>query len=86
MIEVPRCTRMLRSTRVGEKLEQFLSTSGQARQPSTRPFIFVIHAVSNSLDKKWDFTTLTLDGYSDTVEPGHTTKGHKILVLQVLLC
>ncbi len=45
--------------RVGEKLEKFLSTSGVKQGDNLAPvlFIFVIHAVSNSLDKKWDFTT-----------------------------
>jgi hypothetical protein len=54
--------------RVGEKLEQFLSTSeSQARrQSSTVLFIFVIHAVSNTLDKKWDFTTPDFRWFPDT--------------------
>jgi hypothetical protein len=45
--------------RVGEKLEQFLSTSEVKQGDNLAPilFIFVIHAVSNSLDKKWNFTT-----------------------------
>jgi hypothetical protein len=45
--------------RVGEKLEQFLSTSGVKQGDNLAPvlFICVIHAVSNSLDKKWEFTT-----------------------------
>jgi hypothetical protein len=39
--------------RVGEKLEQFLSTSGVKQGDNLAPvlFIFVIHAVSNTLDK-----------------------------------
>jgi hypothetical protein len=43
--------------RVGEKHEQFRSTSGVKQGDNLAPvlFIFVIHAVSNSLDKKWDF-------------------------------
>ena len=54
--------------RVGESLEQFLSTSGVKQGDNLAPvlFIFVIHAVSNSLDKKWDFTTPDLRWYPDT--------------------
>jgi hypothetical protein len=50
--------------RVGEKLEQFLSTSGVKQGDNLAPvlFIFVIHAVSNSIDKKWEFEILTYDG------------------------
>jgi hypothetical protein len=54
--------------RVGEKLEQFLSTSGVKQGDNLAPvlFIFVIHAVSNSLDKKWEFETPDLRWYPDT--------------------
>jgi hypothetical protein len=40
---------------VGDNLEQFLSTSGVKQGDNLAPglLIFVIHAVSNSLDKKW---------------------------------
>jgi hypothetical protein len=45
--------------RVGEKLEQFPSTSGVKQGDNLAPvlFIYVMHAVSNSLDKKWNFET-----------------------------
>jgi hypothetical protein len=36
------------------------------RQSSTVLFIFVIHAVSNTLDKKWDFTTPDFRWFPDT--------------------
>jgi hypothetical protein len=54
--------------RVGEKLEQFLSTSGVKQGDNLAPvlFIFVIHAVSNTLDKKWDFTTPDFRWFPDT--------------------
>jgi hypothetical protein len=39
--------------RVGEKLEQFLSTSGVKQGDN----LAVIHALSNSLDKKWELRT-----------------------------
>jgi hypothetical protein len=54
--------------RVGENLEQFLSTSGVKQGHNLAPvlFIFVIHAVSNSLDKKWEFTTPDFRWYTDT--------------------
>jgi hypothetical protein len=50
--------------RVGEKLEQFLSTSGvkQGDNPSTVLFIFVIHAVSNTT-RNGISQPLTLDGF-----------------------
>jgi hypothetical protein len=53
--------------RVGE-LEQFLSTSGVKQGDNLAPvlFIFVIHAVSNTLDKKWDFTTPDFRWFPDT--------------------
>jgi hypothetical protein len=72
--------------RVGEKLEKFLSTSGVKQGDNLAPvlFIFVIHAVSNSLDKKWDFTTPDFRWLPDTRTPRgmlrgtrHTTKGTK---------
>jgi hypothetical protein len=74
--------------RVGEKLEQFLSTSGVKQGDNLAPilFIFVIHAVSNSLNKKWNFTTPDFRWLPDTAESkpqGHlhgtryTTKGTK---------
>jgi hypothetical protein len=54
--------------RVGEKLAQFLSTSGVKEGDNLAPvlFIFVIHAISNSLDKKWEFTTPDFRWYPDT--------------------
>jgi hypothetical protein len=54
--------------RVGDNLEQFLSTSGVKQGDNLAPilFIFVIHAVSNSLDKKWEFTTPDFRWYPDT--------------------
>jgi hypothetical protein len=54
--------------RVGENLEQFLSTSGVKQGGNLAPilFIFVIHAVSNSLDKKWEFETPDFRWYPDT--------------------
>jgi hypothetical protein len=54
--------------RVGEKLEQFLSTSGVKQGDNLAPvlFIFVIHAESNSPDKKWKFTTPDFRWYPDT--------------------
>jgi hypothetical protein len=54
--------------RVGEKLEQFLSTSGVKQSDNLAPilFIFVIHAVSNSLDKKWEFEIPDLRWQLDT--------------------
>jgi hypothetical protein len=54
--------------RVGENLEQFLSTSGVKQGDNLAPilFIFVIHAVSYSLDKKWEFTTPDFRWYPDT--------------------
>ena len=62
--------------RVGESLEQFLSTSGVKQGDNLAPvlFIFVIHAVSNSLDKKWDFTTPDLRWYPDT-QAGRKQRG-----------
>jgi hypothetical protein len=58
------------SLRVGEKLEQFLSTStsGVKQGDNLAPvlFIFVIHAVSNSLDKRWELEIPDLRGYPDT--------------------
>jgi hypothetical protein len=84
--------------RVGEKLEQFLSTSGVKQGDNLAPvlFIFVIHAVSNTLDKKWDFTTPDFRWFPDT-QVGSKPRGqlrgtnplqqgHNVLVLQVLLC
>jgi hypothetical protein len=80
--------------RVGE-LEQFLSTSGVKQGDNLAPvlFIFVIHAVSNTLDKKWVSQPLTLDGFrtlkleasreDNYAEPITPTS---VLVLQVLLC
>jgi hypothetical protein len=59
LIEVLKsCTRMLRSTSELVRNLQFLSTSGVKQGDNLAPvlFIFVI-AVSNTLDKKWDFTT-----------------------------
>jgi hypothetical protein len=42
-------------------------------------FIFIIHAVSNSLDKKWDFTTPDSRWYPDTQdETKHVSKGRKL--------
>jgi hypothetical protein len=54
--------------KVGEKLEQFLSTSGAKQGDNLAPilFLFVIHTVSNSLDKKWDITTPGFRWYPDT--------------------
>jgi hypothetical protein len=54
--------------RVGDKLEQFLSNSGVKQRDNLAPvlFIFVIHAVSNSLDKKWEFETPDLRWFPDT--------------------
>jgi hypothetical protein len=54
--------------RVGEKLEQFLSTSGVKQGDNLAPilFIFFIHAVSNSLDKKWEFEIPDLRWQPDT--------------------
>jgi hypothetical protein len=54
--------------RVGEKLEQFLSTSGAKQGDNLAPvlFIFDIHTGSNSLDKKWDTTTPGFRWYPDT--------------------
>jgi hypothetical protein len=44
-----------------------LDKQSQARrQSSTVLFIFVIHAVSNTLDKKWDFTTPDFRWFPDT--------------------
>jgi hypothetical protein len=62
--------------RVGEKLEQSLSTSGVKQGDNLTPilFIFVIHAVSNSLDKKWDFTTPDFRWYPDT-QAGRKPRG-----------
>jgi hypothetical protein len=47
---------------------QFLSTSGVKQGDNLAPvlFIFVIHAVSNTLDKKWDFTTPDFRWFPDT--------------------
>jgi hypothetical protein len=57
---------------VGENLEQFLSTSGVKQGDNLAPilFIFVIHAVSNSLDKKWEFETPDFRWQPDTLA-GH---------------
>jgi hypothetical protein len=54
---------------VGEILEQFLSTSGVKQGDNLAPilFIFVIHAVSNSLDKKWVFKTPEFRWQPDTL-------------------
>jgi hypothetical protein len=54
--------------RVGEKLEQFLSASGVKQGDDLAPilFIFVVHAVSNYLDKIWEFTTPEFRWYPDT--------------------
>jgi hypothetical protein len=82
--------------RVGE-LEQFLSTSGVKQGDNLAPvlFIFVIHAVSNTLDKKWDFTTPDFRWFPDTqvgskprgqLRNQSLQQGHNVLVLQVLLC
>jgi hypothetical protein len=46
-----------------EKLTNLSTTGQQGRQSSTVLFIFVIHAVSNTLDKKWISQPLTLDGF-----------------------
>jgi hypothetical protein len=69
LIEVLKsCTRMLRSTsELVRNLNSFLDKRSQARrQSSTVLFIFVIHAVSNTLDKKWDFTTPDFRWFPDT--------------------
>jgi hypothetical protein len=54
--------------KVGENLEQFLSTSGVKQGDNLAPilFIFVIHAVSHSLDKKWEFETPDFRWFPDT--------------------
>jgi hypothetical protein len=53
--------------RVGEKLEQFLSTSGVKQGDNLAPVLFIFHhAVSNTLDKKWDFTTPDFRWFPDT--------------------
>jgi hypothetical protein len=65
-----------------------LPTSGVKQGDNLAPalFIFAIHAVSNSLDKKWEFETPDLRWYPDT-QPGkprgqlrgtnHSNKGTK---------
>jgi hypothetical protein len=67
--------------KVGENLEQFLSASGTKQGPIL--FIFVIHGVSNSLDKKWKFESpdfrftriLKLETREDSyVEPSTSTR------------
>jgi hypothetical protein len=72
--------------RVGEKLEEFLSTCGVKQGDNLAPilFIFVMHAVSNTLDKKWDFETPDFRWQPDTLDgkprgqlcgTRHTTEG-----------
>jgi hypothetical protein len=50
--------------RAGEKFEQSVSTSGVKQGYNLAPilFTFVIHAVSNSLDKNRNSKPLTFDG------------------------
>jgi hypothetical protein len=56
--------------RVGEKLEQFLSTSGVKQGDNLAPILFIfgigINAVSNSLDKNGNSKILTI--FYPTVE------------------
>jgi hypothetical protein len=58
------CTDVTINLRVGEKVEQFLSTSGVKPGDNLAPilFIFVINAVSNSLDENGKSIPLTFDG------------------------
>jgi hypothetical protein len=76
--------------RVGEKLEQFPSASGVKQGDNLAPvlFIFVIHVVSNSQDKKWEFKTPDFRWQPDTLEgkargqlcgTKHFNKGTKFL-------
>jgi hypothetical protein len=63
--------------RVAEKLEQFFSTSRVKQGDNLAPilFIFVIYAVSNSLDTKWNFTTSDFRWYPNT-QAGSKPRGH----------
>jgi hypothetical protein len=81
----------------GEKLEQFLSTSGVKQGDNLAPvlFIFVIHAGIQHSRQEMGFTTLTLDGFrtlkleasrEDNYAEPILQQGHNVLVLQVLLC
>jgi hypothetical protein len=59
------CTDVTINLRVGEKLEQFLSTSGVKQGDNVAPVLFIF-VIPNSLDKKWEFETPDLRWYEDT--------------------
>jgi hypothetical protein len=91
--------RMLRSTsELGRNLNSSSLTSEVKQGDKLAPllFIFGIHAVSNSLGKKWEFETLDFLWYPDTqVEKRRgryctwnqsVQQGNNTFVLEVLLC
>jgi hypothetical protein len=80
------CTRMLRST--SELVRNLNSFSRQAEQGDNLApvlFIFVIHAVSNTLDKKWDFTTPDFRWFPDTQEASREDNYAEPITFDVLV-